>query len=171
MQKGLLHIYTGNGKGKTTCSVGLAVRARSRDYRVLYTQFMKTVKGGETELLKRLGIEVQRFERVLSPLFHPKADPARLRECTLEALDEIRSRIKEFDMLIMDEFIHLINQQMITRDEVREFMEKRPPHLDVVLTGRGAPSWLIDMADQVTEMKDIKHHSRVGHAARKGIEY
>jgi cob(I)alamin adenosyltransferase len=171
MHKGLSQIYTGNGKGKTTCSVGLAMRAKSRECQVLYTQFMKTIKGGETELMKRVGIEVQRFEHVLSPLFHPKANPARLRERALEAMDEIAYRLEGIDMLVMDEFIHLIDQQMVTEAEVRKFMENRPVPLDVVLTGRGAPDWLIALADHVTEMKEIKHHANQGHVARKGIEY
>jgi len=137
----------------------------------MFTQFMKTVKGGETDLLKHLGVEVQRFERVLSPLFYPNADSARLRRRALEALDEIKKCFDDFDLLVMDELIHLINQKMITEEEVLEFIENRPSHLDMVLTGRGAPEWLIARANHVTQMKEIKHHSRQGHSARKGIEY
>jgi cob(I)alamin adenosyltransferase len=168
---GLIHIYTGDGKGKTTCAVGLAVRAKSRDYRVLFAQFMKTIKGGETDMLVRLDIEVQRFERVLSPLFHPNADLKRLRERALEALEELRNRNDGLDMLILDEFIHLLNQNLLTEDEVKEFLASRPRNLHVVLTGRGAPQWLIEIADQVTEMRDIKHHAIKGIKAHKGIEY
>ncbi len=171
MQKGLIHVYTGDGKGKTTCAVGLSIRAKSRDYRVLFAQFMKTIKGGETELLAKLSIEVQRFERVLSPLFHPNADHARLRERAQEALEELKTRTNNFDLIVLDEFIHLINQELLTESEVRDFLENRPASLDVILTGRGAPPWLIEMADQVTEMRDIKHHAERGIKARKGIEY
>jgi cob(I)alamin adenosyltransferase len=171
MHKGLLHIYTGDGKGKTTSAVGLSVRAKSRGLRVLFVQFMKTMKGGETELLRKLSIKVRRFEKVLSPIFHPGADTAGLREESLKALDRLRRTLPEYDLVVLDEFNHLLSHRLISKAEAVEFITKRPESLDLVLTGRGAPAWLMEMADQVTDMRDVKHHARRGVKARKGIEY
>lgn len=171
MHKGFIHIYTGDGKGKTTSAVGLSVRAKSRGLRVLFVQFMKTIKGGEIDLLKNLSIKVKRFEKVLSPLFHPGADMALLREESLKALGKLRPLLREYDLVVLDEFNHLLTTGLVTRKEALDFIMQRPETLDLVLTGRGAPKWLVDLADQVTDMRDVKHPAAKGARARKGIEY
>jgi cob(I)alamin adenosyltransferase len=171
LHKGLLQVYTGDGKGKTTSAVGLAVRARSRGLRVLFAQFMKSGPGGETEILKEIGVEVIRFERVLSPHFHPEADRGEIRREALEALAELAAMLPRFDLAVLDEFNNLLSRDLITMEEAEEFLRAKPEGLELVLTGRGAPEELIALADQVTEMKDIKHPSRAGVPAREGIEY
>ncbi len=171
MKKGLLHIYTGEGKGKTTASVGLSVRARSRGLRVLFSQFMKQREGGEHEKLKELGIEVMRFVDILSPVFHPDADIKEQRKNTRRALKEIASRMGDFDLIVMDEFLNLVKQGLINDKEALEFLNSRPEGLELVVTGRGASPKLIDAADYVTEMRLLKHPFRSGVRARKGIEY
>jgi len=167
----MVQLYTGNGKGKTTCAVGLCVRARSRGLRVLFAQFMKNGRGGETALLKDASVKTLRFRKVLSPLFHPEADAAALREESLRALGKLKPMLEKYDLVVLDEFVHLLNQKLITRTEAVEFLSGRPPSLEMVLTGRGAPRWLMGMADLVTEMKDVKHPARGGAKARRGIEY
>jgi cob(I)alamin adenosyltransferase len=170
MLKGLI-IYTGGGKGKTTSAAGLSVKAKSRGLSVLFAQFMKKRSGGEIDLLEKLGVKVLLFDNVLSPYFHPNADVGLIREEALKALASLRPRLKRFDLVVLDEFTHLLRSKIITSGEAMEFIKERPGGLTLVLTGRGAPAWLLRAADQVTEMKDIKHPARKGFRARKGIDY
>jgi cob(I)alamin adenosyltransferase len=171
MNKGLIHIYTGDGKGKTTAAVGLCVRARSRGLSVCFAQFMKQGAGGEPELLEKLSVRVIRFEKVLSPHFNPQADMKTLRREALRALDELSPMLPEFDLLVLDEFTHVLANGLITAEEARRFIKDRPGRLELVFTGRGAPEWLIDLADNVTDMLDVKHPLKRGVSARKGIDY
>jgi cob(I)alamin adenosyltransferase len=171
MKEGLIHVYTGEGKGKTTASVGLAVRAKSRGFRVLFAQFMKESPGGEGELLRRLSIEVLRFSKVLSPYFHPEADRASIRKEALKALAEIGPRLGEYDLVVLDEFNCLLAEGFLTEDEALGFLKKKPGRLDLVLTGRGAPESLIDLADHVVEVREVKRPEKARSSAKKGIEY
>jgi len=171
MERGIIHIYTGDGKGKTTASVGLAVRARSRGLRVLFVQFMKEFHGGETSLLEKLSIDVIRFDKVLSPFFHPNADRAEVRRETLSALEELKSRLGEFDLAVLDEFNCLLHEKLLTEDEALDFLRQKPEALELVLTGRGAPQSLVDFADHVIEVHEIKRATDARCKAREGIEY
>jgi cob(I)alamin adenosyltransferase len=168
---GLLQVYTGDGKGKTTAAVGLAVRARSRGLRVLFAQFMKPAAGGEPDALAAMGVEVLRFSRIKSPLFNPGLDPeAQAREVSA-AMGGLSALMPEFDLMVLDEFVHVINTSEAAADEARAFIEARPVQLEMVLTGRGAPGWLLEMADLATEMRVLKHPASGGLPARKGIEF
>lgn len=171
MRKGLIHVYTGNGKGKTTSAVGLCVRAKSRGLRVLFAQFMKKDSKGEIALLEGLSINVLQFKEVLSPHFHPNADMDSIRHEALKAIETLKAVTGQFDLVVLDEFTHLLSNDLIEKEEALRFIEKRPSSLELVFTGRGAPDWLIDIADYVTEMKDVKHPSKNGLTARKGIEH
>lgn len=169
--KGLIQIYTGGGKGKTTACVGLAVRARSRGLRVLFTQYMKDIQGGEVDALQRLEIDCKVFRAVKSPLFNKGVDMSVLRAEALKAIEETRAAWHAYDLLIMDEFNIVLSYNLITEDEAREFIGARPEGLEIVMSGRGAPQWLVDMADLVTEMREIKHPANNNVKARQGIEY
>ncbi len=172
LEQGLIHVYTGGGKGKTTASVGLAVRARSRSLRVLYAQFMKSREGGETELLTALGVEVMRFHDVLSPRFHPEVPLEEIREAAGRALVELAARIAAgYDLVVLDEFNCLLSGGIITTAQALEFISKKGPHTELVLTGRGAPDELIASADLVTEMRESKHPYANKIGARRGIEF
>ena len=172
LEQGLIHVYTGEGKGKTTASVGLAVRARSRGLRVLYAQFMKSREGGETELLAKLGVEVMRFHHVLSPRFHPHVPLDEIREAARRAFAELAPRIESgYDLVVLDEFNCLLAADIITLGHAIEFIGKKGPHTELVLTGRGAPKELIASADLVTEMRESKHPYNDNVAARPGIEF
>ncbi len=171
MKKGLIHVFTGEGKGKTTAAVGLAVRAKSRGFRVLFAQFMKESPGGEGELLRRLSIEVLRFSKVLSPYFHPEADRGAIRKETLEALAKLGPRLGEYDLVVLDEFNCLLAERLLAEDEALSFLEKKPGHLELVLTGRGAPKSLVDRADHVVEIREVKRSAEARAKARRGIEY
>jgi cob(I)alamin adenosyltransferase len=172
MSTGLVHIYTGEGKGKTTASVGLAVRARSRGLKVLFAQFMKEAEGGgEVELLEKLGVEFVSYDKVLSTVFNPNADREEIRKEALTALEAVRARLEEFDLAILDEFLYVVDEGLITEGEALALIKEKPAKVELVLTGRGATNALIDAADHVTEMKDVKHPFTEGVGARRGIDY
>lgn len=171
MQEGLIHVYTGEGKGKTTAATGLALRARGRGLKVLFAQFMKEDPGGETGLLEMVSVQVLRFRDVLSPFFHPEVDRAALRQEAVKALQALGPRLPEFDLVVLDEFVGLVASGLIDREEALGFLRAKPPGTELVLTGRGAPEWLLENADYVTEMKALKHPFSRGMCAKKGIEF
>ena len=170
-QPGLLHIYTGDGKGKTTASVGLALRAASRGLKVLFAQFLKDRAGGEPDALKGIGVDVMKFKKVLSPLFHD-VEQAEVRSEALLALRELSpARLEGYDMVVLDEFVTLVTKGFIAEAEAIEFLGHRPASTELVITGRGAGEGLIKCADLVTRMDHIKHPYENGTGARAGIEY
>ena len=174
MDKGLIHIYTGNGKGKTTAAVGMSVRARSRGLRTLFVQFFKEPdSGSEISLLSTLGIDTLVFDEVKSPLFHPDIDKSSLREEARKALFHLQSLFLEsrYDFIVLDEFICLVAEGILTEDETTEFLRNKPDCAELVLTGKGAPEELIAAADYVTYMQNIKHPYKKAMKARKGIEF
>ncbi len=171
MEKGLIHIYTGEGKGKTTASVGLAVRARGRGMKVIFSQFMKAVTGGEIAMLEKLQVRILSFKEVLSPYFHPGADLGALRAKALGALEQLDIIMPGYDLVVLDEFMHLIRHGLVTEAEALAFLKRKPAGVELVLTGREAPDTLIEAADYVTEMKAVKHPLNRGLKAREGIEF
>ena len=171
MQRGLVHIYCGEGKGKTTAGVGLAVRAKGRGMKVLFSQFMKPPDGGEVSMLEKLTVRVVRFGDVLSPYFHPGADPDEQRRNALRALEDLKLLMPGYDMVVLDEFLHLVSCGLITEGEALAFLGQKPPAVELVLTGRRAPESLIRAADYVTDMKAVKHPFASGLGAREGIEF
>lgn len=174
MEKGLVHIYCGNGKGKTTAAMGLAVRASGRDKKVLITQFLKDNESGEITQLEKLsnidlfkGDPVKKFVKFMSPeeIFVTKNEhKRRFLEVTKKAVDE------NYDLLIMDEIIAATNLELINLDDVIDFLKNRPVGLEVVMTGRNPNEKLIEIADYVSEMTCIKHPYDKGINARIGIE-
>ncbi len=174
MDKGLIHIYTGNGKGKTTAAVGMSVRARSRGLRALFVQFFKEPdSGSEISLLPTLGIDTLVFDEVKSPLFHPEIDKQSLRGESRKALSRLLRLFKEnkFDFIVLDEFICLVAEGMLTEEEATEFIRNKPDSAELVLTGKGATDELIAVADYVTFMQNVKHPYEKDLKARKGIEF
>jgi len=174
MNKGLIHIYTGDGKGKTTSAIGLALRAKSRGMRTLFAQFFKEEDSDTTvSLLKDIGIETIVFSDVKSPYFNPDINRSNIKEEVKKALSGIEEIFSSdrFDIIILDEFICLISEGVLTEDEAIEFLKKKPERLEVVLTGKGATDRIIELADYVTYMKKIKHPYERRLAARKGIEF
>ncbi len=180
-EKGLILINTGNGKGKTTAALGTAVRAWGDGQKVLILQFIKGAwKYGELEAIAALGkingkIEIRSMGDGF--VFHNKkeneAEFARKKELAQKAWktasDEVMSG--KWDLVILDEVNYAIHFGMITAEEVADLLQKRPPQLNMILTGRYAEPLLIDMADTVTEMKPVKHAFEKGIRARRGIEF
>ncbi len=172
-RRGLLMIYTGNGKGKTTAALGLAMRAVGHGRRVLMLQFMK---GDESYGECRAARMLQGFQIVQKglPTFVKRGDPSpedlRLAgEAMATARDALTS--DRWDLVILDEINVAIDYGLVTLDAVLELLATRRPDVDVVLTGRGARPALVDLADMVSEVLEIKHHYQKGVPAREGIEY
>ncbi len=169
---GLVHVYTGNGKGKTTASLGLAFRASGCGLRVIVLQFLKpSEEYGEQIAAEKTGL----FEIVSLGLDHmrtrvPREEDIRLAKEALSRLSEILVS-GEYDLVVADEINVAMSWELLTPAEVIGVLEKRAPNTEVVLTGRGAPDEIKDYADLVTEMKLIKHPFDKGIGARRGIEF
>ena len=172
LEQGLVQIYTGEGKGKTTAALGLALRALGRNLKVYMLQFLKGEDTGELHAGRLFGDNFVIEQTGLKGFIHRgKVDPAdahRAREALKEA-KEILSR-GEYDLVILDEINVALYFELISVHEVVQVLEARAPHVEVVLTGRYAPPELVEMADLVTEMKNIKHYYQAGVSAREGIE-
>lgn len=175
--RGMIHVYTGEGKGKTTAAFGLAARASGHGKRVLFAQFLKGggPESGEITTGKRqvLNMEVMRFRQV-HPLFDPAINLQALTETVRQDFDQVKRLVLEenFDMVVLDEINNCVAQNFIPFESVLELLEAKPPDVELVLTGRGADDRLIQKADYVTEMKKVKHPAETeGTPARKGIEY
>ena len=171
--KGLLIVYTGPGKGKTTCALGLALRAVGHGFKVRILQFMKgSTVYGELETARRLA-PLLTIEQVGRDAFVSRAKPAaedvRLaREGFVKAKEVLLSG--GYDLVILDELNCAVDFGLIPLEEVKELIKAKPFHTELVLTGRGAHPEIIEMADLVTEMREIKHYYNSGQHARTGIE-
>ena len=171
--KGLIAVFTGNGKGKTTSSLGLAFRALGHGQRVCIIQFIKgSWKYGELESAKQFSTLLD--FHVMGRGFTWKSDDIEKdKQLAREAWDFAKSVIKEnrYAMVILDELTYLPYYKMIDEQEMLSVLEKKPPEQHVVITGRYASDDLIALADLVTEMKDIKHPYKNGVKAQKGFEF
>jgi len=168
---GLVHIYTGNGKGKTTAAFGLAVRMLGRGGKVLIIQFMKAPKAyGEQVKIEECGAVIESFGL-------PKFVHGEPTEEDIEAAKRALSRAREaassgeWDLVILDEVCVALRFGMLEVEEVRELVRTKAEHTELVLTGRYCPEELFELADYVTEMREIKHPYQRGVIARKGVEY
>lgn len=175
-EQGLVIVFTGNGKGKTTAAMGMGLRAVGHDMRVLMVQFIKgNWRCGELRAIERLAPQFSVLRRGAGFTWRSKGeiDRERHRQLASEALASARAAIdsNEFDMIILDEICTAISVGLLATDEVVDLLQLRKPMLHLVLTGRGAPAELVARADLVTEMAEVKHHFRSGVRAQKGIEF
>jgi len=175
-KRGLVHIYTGHGKGKTTASVGLAVRAAGSGMRVLFVQFFKLEDdtSGEKEIFRQRMPEITLMRsNVRHPIFTGgKTDKAALKASIRDTFEAAGSQLGDgYGLLVFDEILSAINGGYIEVSEVMELLDARPYSLEVVLTGRDAPTELVRIADYVTEMLKIKHPFDHDIKAREGIEF
>jgi len=177
MRKGLIQVYTGEGKGKTTAALGQAIRARGRDQKVLFAQFLKNKEGsGETSILERLGIKVMagggRYK--IFPLEKlPEKKKEEVKSHLIRLLDEIKEEIKrkEYDLLILDEINVALHAHLMEEKVILDFLRDKPSSLEIVLTGRYAPPAISRVAHLVSEIIKIKHPYDEGIRARRGIDY
>lgn len=172
-EKGLVIVYTGHGKGKTTASLGLAMRAIGQGFKVVMIQFIKgTWKYGELETAKRLApeLEILPMGRGFTWEEKPAGEDQRAAQ---EALAKAKGMIGSgrYQMVILDEINNALDLGLLTLEQVLELIRKKPPELHLVLTGRNAHPEVIELADLVTEMREIKHPFQKGILAVRGIEF
>ena len=173
--RGLLMVHTGNGKGKTTAALGLLMRAAGRGLKCCMIQFMKSRNDryGEHEAAEKLGIEVHTMgDGFTWDTKNPEQDKQTARDTWQLCVEKLRS--SEYDMMVFDELVYVLSYGMLPVDEVLEEFRKireSQPDLHIVVTGRDAPEALIQSADLVTEMREIKHPFTAGIRAQKGIEF
>ncbi|WP_455368380.1 cob(I)yrinic acid a,c-diamide adenosyltransferase [[Eubacterium] cellulosolvens] len=169
---GLIHVYTGNGKGKTTAALGLALRAAGHNMRICVIMFLKgKSKYGEKNTANQINnIEIYAYGE--DDLIIGKPTRKDFEEAE-EAFNHARRVItgKKYDIVILDELTHAINLGLIQLNDVMELIEKKPLELELIITGRNAPLELLNVADYITELNEKKHPYRKGIKARKGIEY
>jgi cob(I)alamin adenosyltransferase len=176
-RRGLTIVYTGDGKGKTTAAVGLTVRAAGNRMHVLFVQFIKgSWKSGEREILRSLpNVELAVTGRgfTIEGLRNPRIPMAVHQDAATAGWAFARQAIAEgdYDMVVLDEILGAVNANLVSVEEVLEAVRSRPPRLHLVLTGRGAPTELIALADLVSEVRPVKHPYEQGIPAQRGIEF
>ena len=175
MKRGLIHIYTGDGKGKTTAALGQAIRALGHGFRVCLIYFHKNpekFRSGELEILRGLGVDIYGFAEC-HPYFDKDVTFDQIRAGCLEGIAFVAKIFAEnnYDLLILDEISISLRDGFLKEGEVMALLEKKPSKLELILTGRGAPKKLLEKADLITEMKKIKHPYDKGIKGRRGIEY
>ncbi|HEY5575242.1 MAG TPA: cob(I)yrinic acid a,c-diamide adenosyltransferase [Clostridiaceae bacterium] len=171
MSKGYIQIYTGNGKGKTTAALGLSLRAVCAGRKVFFGQFLKGMNYSELDAGKYLpGFDLQQFGTDSFIFEKPGQEDIDAAMGGLERAEEVLAS-GEYDIVVLDEVNLAIHYGMFTAAELIEVLDKRDQKVEVVLTGRYAEISLIEKADLVTEMKEIKHYYNGGVMAREGIEF
>jgi cob(I)alamin adenosyltransferase len=171
-RQGLVVVNTGHGKGKTTAALGVVLRAWGRGLRVVIVQFVKTRTGnyGENRAAKKLGIEMIPMGEGFTWLSKDiEKDKATAREAWELAREKICS--DEYDLVVLDELTYPLTYGWLPVQEVIDVLRQRPEGLHVIITGRDAPEELIDYADLVTEMREVKHPFHKGLKAQPGIEF
>jgi len=177
MKKGLIQVYTGEGKGKTTAAVGQAIRAKGRNQKVLFAQFLKNKEGsGEIAILEQLGIKVIAGGgkyRVLPLEKLPQKKKEEVKSDLNHLLERIKKEIKreEYDLLIMDEINVALHAHLVEEEAILDFLRAKSSSLEIVLTGRRAPPSLSRMAHLVSEIIKTKHPYDQGIGTRIGIDY
>ncbi|MBM4037233.1 MAG: cob(I)yrinic acid a,c-diamide adenosyltransferase [Planctomycetes bacterium] len=171
--RGYVQVYTGDGKGKTTAALGLAVRAAGHGLRTYICQFMKRRPSGEHEAVKRLGnliaIETCGSGKFLYPKWPP--DPAEVARAG-EGLARARAAMLsgEYHIIVLDEVCVAINFRLLSLEEVMAFIREKPEAVELVLTGRQASPTIVAVADLVSDIRAVKHYFRQDVEARQGIE-
>lgn len=175
MKKGYLQIYTGNGKGKTTAALGLAIRAAGAGMNVIFSQFVKSMNTSELNIINNID-NIKVFRYASSKKFAwdmNDEEKAELKnEMQLQLKDTIRtSKEKQCDVVVFDELLGAFHGEYIGKQDILDIIENRPESCEYIITGRAAPDWLIEKADLVSSVEPIKHYMDEGVNARKGIEF
>lgn len=168
--KGYIQIYTGNGKGKTTCALGLSIRAICNGYNVFFGQFLKGQDYSELKAVELLpNFTIRQYGSSHFVFNNPSKEDINLAK---EGLVDIKNEMLngKYDIVVMDEVNIAIHKNLISVDDVIDILKLRPENTEIILTGRYAHQKLIEIADLVTEMKEIKHYYTQGVMSRDGIE-
>ncbi len=173
LEQGYIQIYTGNGKGKTTAAIGQAVRAAGSGLNVYFVQFMKNYPYGEVELLPNLSAQITLKRYGTDDFVFKKEAPSEdlcsqmeigLKEAEKAMLSSV------YDLIILDEVLVSIYFKLFSIKRVLQFLKKKPKNVEIILTGRYCPKAILDQADLVTKMDEVKHYYQKGVRARRGIE-
>ncbi len=174
-QRGLVHVYTGAGKGKTTAALGVALRALGWGFRVCMVQFIKGyAQIGESKFAEEHGDQFVLRQFAIDPSKHIDEAKALKRSEAVEAAMRFAEKVVsegQYDLVILDEINNALHLGLVEPDRVLALIANRPPRVELILTGRNAPKRIVDVADYVTEMRSIKHPFRHGVQARKGIDF
>jgi cob(I)alamin adenosyltransferase len=174
-RKGLVQIYTGDGKGKTTAAIGQAVRAAGNDFKICFAFFFKDFEkypSGEKQILEKLGIKI--FTVVEEYPWHKgKVDVDKMRKECLKALDFIKDKIysEDYDLLVLDEINITIRDKFLLESEIVDLIRNKPAKLELILTGRGATDTIFKEANLVSRIEKVKHPFDDGIPQRIGIEF
>lgn len=170
--KGKVHVYTGNGKGKTTAAMGIALRAIGAGKKVFFAQFVKGMKYSEVSAIEKYlpQINIKQFGLDCFIEKDPTEEDIRMAQ---DGLREVTGILKsgEYEMVVLDEANIALYYNLFSLDDLVAALHNRDEDVEVIITGRYAPQELIEYADLVTEMKEVKHYYREGLMARKGVEF
>ncbi len=175
-RQGLVIVYTGDGKGKTTAALGMALRAVGYNFKSIMFQFVKGGwRSGELAAMERLKpeFEIRPCGKGFIGIAGDKLLVEEHQKAAIQALDEVRRVISKgsYDIVILDEIFIALGLGLITEEQVLELLDARPEPLHLVLTGRGCPASIIERADVVTEMNEIKHPYQQGRIAEIGVDF
>ena len=173
-KKGLILLYTGNGKGKTTAALGQVLRAAGHGFKVAIIQFIKNMDNtGEIKAAKKIFADHLEIFPMGSGFTWDAKDQDELRQAAEKGWALAKEKINsgQYCMVILDELTYTLNYGLLDQEEVVSFLKQKPEPLHIIITGRDADDKLIDLADLVTEMKEIKHPYQNGVKAMKGIEF
>lgn len=176
-KRGLIHIYTGEGKGKTTAGLGLCLRAAGSGMKVLIARFLKTNESAELKALAKFdNVDLVANQKSFGFSKTWKNDPGKkmqAEEYYSMMLDVALTQAVEgdYDLLLLDEIIASVNLEVVDKDKLLDFLKNKPEKLEVIMTGRNPIPELIELADYVSEIKKVKHPFDKGILAREGIEY
>lgn len=169
-EKGYLQVYTGNGKGKTTAAFGLALRAAGAGKKVFIAQFVKGMHYSELDILPSIpGLTLKQYGRGCFIRSKPTEEDISAARTGLKEVAEILKK-GDYSLVVLDEANIALYYELFSFQELKEMIDSRSARVEVVVTGRYAPQELIDMADLVTEMREVKHYYSRGIEARRGIE-
>jgi cob(I)alamin adenosyltransferase len=169
--KGYVQVYTGDGKGKTTAALGLALRAAGAGFRVYIAQFVKGMRYSELDILDKLSDSIQIKQYGLKCFIYDAPEEEDIRVAR-EGLKEVREIMHSgsYQMIILDEANIATHFNLFSVEELLDFIKTKPEKVELIITGRRADPRIIEEADLVTEMKEIKHYYQQGVKAREGIE-
>ncbi len=169
--QGYIQVYTGNGKGKTTAALGLALRAAGAGLKVFISQFVKGMHYSELNTLKKLNdmITIAQYGRRCFIVREPEDEDI---QAARKGLEETKAKMLsgKYQVIILDEASIAVYYNLFSVEALLDFIEAKPPGVELIITGRNADNRIIEKADLVTEMKEIKHYYHSGVPARKGIE-
>ena len=167
----MIHVYTGDGKGKTTAAVGLCCRAAGVGKRVLFAQFLKGRPTGEVAALESLGVAVWRtgVQKFVPFMTEEERADCKLQQISLFELAQ--GVMGQYDVVVLDEIIGAVTLGLIPLESVIELIKRQPEQTELILTGRDAPEELTRLADYVSDIRAVKHPYDAGVPAREGIEY